>query len=466
MTTYTMKRLYIFISVVYFFSCQKPFNPDPVDGMIVVDSMAIFNLISSVNTCSHVIPTGVFAKGKLLDSLNKIIADVNVTKVGKWQAMTDTINGIVFFSSGKFLSLGKQQIVLQGKGLPAVAGYNNFKIVAGNQCSFVLYVDSSSAGAVNNPPVAYAGADTSVFLPVNSITVLGKGKDVDGFITSFQWRKITGPPSFVITNPTDSITAINNLVEGIYQFQLTVTDNLGATGKDTISIKVIEGIKSGNLFIQQELDAVSPVNDTMNYVYSNIANITSNYHLKRVIDYGNSRIYKIDYWSNDYGNTYKAITHTYLYDAQARVSQIYESQISINTSFLHEEFIYNTDNTLHERKSHFLGGRIFRDIIFLYTGGNLTTCINLTPDNMGAPDTVHIAYDLRENTFNKIAPQYYLLDLQSDYYLTFSSEIFYFSKNYPVSIGISNVTVNVDPVTKNPTEILVNNILLLRYIYK
>ncbi len=369
--------------------------------------------------------------------------------------------------SGKFDKLGTQVITLQGTGTPLSGGASSFIVTAGNYCNFILNVDSSSASFLNKAPVAHAGADTSILLPVNNVTVIGNGKDSDGVIASYQWKKVAGPPLSMVVNPNNAITAINNLEEGIYQFELTVTDNLGATGKDTLVIKVIQPSLSSRLFIEQELDATSPVNDTMNYISNNITNIISNYHLQRIVDYQNNKISQIDYWYHDAsGDSIKTLTHNFFYDNAGNVSQIFETQISINTTFLHEEFSYNNDNTIHERKTHYLGGRILRDNIFLYTGGNLTTVINLTPDNMGAPDTTFIAYGSRINTFNKIAPQYYLLDLQSDYYLTFRSEIFYFSKNYPVSLGGSPVEVNTDPITENPLEIRVDNILLLRYIYK
>ena len=37
---------------------------------------------------------------------------------------------------------------------------------------------------------------------------------------------------------TQAQTAVNNLVQGTYQFQLNVTDNQGATGTDTVVITV------------------------------------------------------------------------------------------------------------------------------------------------------------------------------------------------------------------------------------
>src|SRR6185503_9004055 len=88
--------------------------------------------------------------------------------------------------------------------------------------------------APNIPPVANAGADWTITLPANSLTVTGSGSDADGTISSYSWTKISGPSGYNIVNATSAATSINELVQGVYQFQLQVTDNSGATGKDVV----------------------------------------------------------------------------------------------------------------------------------------------------------------------------------------------------------------------------------------
>ncbi len=92
--------------------------------------------------------------------------------------------------------------------------------------------------APNQPPVANAGADATIVLPVNSIVLSGSGTDPDGTIVSYQWNKVAGPAQFVVMAPLSAQTIVNNLVQGVYQFELTVTDNSGASDKDTIQIAV------------------------------------------------------------------------------------------------------------------------------------------------------------------------------------------------------------------------------------
>lgn len=91
----------------------------------------------------------------------------------------------------------------------------------------------------NEPPVANAGADQTIQLPTNAVTVSGSNSsDPDGTIFSYAWTKISGPSTYTITSPSSVSTTITGLVEGTYVFRLTVTDNNSATDTDDITITV------------------------------------------------------------------------------------------------------------------------------------------------------------------------------------------------------------------------------------
>ncbi len=90
----------------------------------------------------------------------------------------------------------------------------------------------------NIPPTANAGSNQNITLPTDSVSVSGSGTDSDGTIVSYQWTEVSGPSQYTIVSSTQAQTIINNLVQGTYQFQLTVTDNLGATGSDIVVITV------------------------------------------------------------------------------------------------------------------------------------------------------------------------------------------------------------------------------------
>lgn len=74
-----------------------------------------------------------------------------------------------------------------------------------------------------------------------TVTLSGSGTDADGTISSYSWRKVSGPASGVITNPNSAITTVTGLTVGVYQYELTVTDNQGATGSDTVQVTVLPG---------------------------------------------------------------------------------------------------------------------------------------------------------------------------------------------------------------------------------
>lgn len=101
--------------------------------------------------------------------------------------------------------------------------------------SFFLFVPL--APAPNKAPIANAGTDQNITLPTNSVTLSGSGTDNDGTISSYSWVKINGGIA-TITTLNAAIITITGLVQGTYNFSLTVTDNLGATGKDTVQVIV------------------------------------------------------------------------------------------------------------------------------------------------------------------------------------------------------------------------------------
>ncbi len=91
---------------------------------------------------------------------------------------------------------------------------------------------------INTPPIANAGSDTNLFVPVNFCDLIGSGFDREDNILTFQWKKISGPVSFFIQNPTFKSTKLTSLEKGVYQFELTVTDRPGLSAKDTVKVTV------------------------------------------------------------------------------------------------------------------------------------------------------------------------------------------------------------------------------------
>jgi hypothetical protein len=90
----------------------------------------------------------------------------------------------------------------------------------------------------NKAPTANAGSDKTITLPANTVSLSGSGADEDGTIATYSWTKIAGPSAFSIRNTSSATSQVSGLVEGTYQFELKVTDNKNATGKDTVQITV------------------------------------------------------------------------------------------------------------------------------------------------------------------------------------------------------------------------------------
>ncbi|RYE23724.1 MAG: hypothetical protein EOP51_09625, partial [Sphingobacteriales bacterium] len=78
----------------------------------------------------------------------------------------------------------------------------------------------------------------NITLPVNSAMLDGSGTDADGNIVSYAWVKLAGPSAGSITGPNAAVATATGLVQGVYQYQLTVTDDAGAIGRDTMQVTV------------------------------------------------------------------------------------------------------------------------------------------------------------------------------------------------------------------------------------
>ncbi|MFL5786921.1 MAG: PKD domain-containing protein [Flavisolibacter sp.] len=91
---------------------------------------------------------------------------------------------------------------------------------------------------INIPPAANAGANQTITLPTNSTVLNGSGTDQDGTIASYQWTFVSGPATCTLNNPNTAQTNVSGLLQGVYKFQLTVTDDKGATNTSDMQVTV------------------------------------------------------------------------------------------------------------------------------------------------------------------------------------------------------------------------------------
>ncbi len=98
---------------------------------------------------------------------------------------------------------------------------------------------ADSIPAPNVLPVANAGPDQTITAPANSVNLNGSASyDPDGTITAFSWVMNSGAGTVTISNANTAIPTVTGLIPGVYVFQLTVTDNAGATAADQVNITV------------------------------------------------------------------------------------------------------------------------------------------------------------------------------------------------------------------------------------
>jgi len=88
----------------------------------------------------------------------------------------------------------------------------------------------------NKAPIANAGDDITITLPTNSTSLNGIGTDMDGTITNYQWTKYPVLPLQSVMQPQHSYSKYFGTRR--ISIELIVTDNSGATGKDTLQVTV------------------------------------------------------------------------------------------------------------------------------------------------------------------------------------------------------------------------------------
>jgi hypothetical protein len=93
----------------------------------------------------------------------------------------------------------------------------------------------------------FAGEDTQVILSSDSRFLILSGyyfaRGIQGEIINLnnvkiQWEKKSGPSSYKLEYPNSIKTKVSDLEKGIYEFELTVTNDNGLTVKDTVRFTV------------------------------------------------------------------------------------------------------------------------------------------------------------------------------------------------------------------------------------
>jgi len=158
-------------------------------------------------------------------------AEIYWTAAGK-RKFDVSIEGVkVLDNYDIFQKAGANAAVVETFTVPVTDGTLNIDFTAalsegGVDRPKVSAIEILNTTAANQPPVANAGADTTIMLPASTATLRGSGTDADGTITAYSWSKISG--SGTIASPTSATTNVTGLTQGTSVFQLVVTDNQNA----------------------------------------------------------------------------------------------------------------------------------------------------------------------------------------------------------------------------------------------
>ncbi|XP_068816699.1 dyslexia-associated protein KIAA0319 homolog isoform X3 [Capricornis sumatraensis] len=139
-----------------------------------------------------------------------------------------------------------QEVAMQGVRTP----YLHLSAMEEGDYTFQLMVTDSSkqqSTAVvtvtvqpenNRPPVAVAGPDKELILPVESTTLDGSRSSDDHGIVFYRWECVRGPSAVEMENFDKAIATVSGLQVGTYHFHLTVKDQQGLSSTTTLTVAV------------------------------------------------------------------------------------------------------------------------------------------------------------------------------------------------------------------------------------
>ncbi|ERE84889.1 low-density lipoprotein receptor-related protein 11, partial [Cricetulus griseus] len=91
----------------------------------------------------------------------------------------------------------------------------------------------------DEPPLSKAGKDVVLHLPTDGVILDGRESTDDHAIVHYEWTLKQGDPSVDMKVPQPGTLKLSHLKEGVYIFQLTVTDTVGQRSSDNVSVSVL-----------------------------------------------------------------------------------------------------------------------------------------------------------------------------------------------------------------------------------
>jgi hypothetical protein len=161
------------------------------------------------------------AQFQLRNASGTVLATLTVPNTGNFQAW-QTISTSVSLPAG--------QQTLRIVTTQANGGWNiNWWEIQGG----------TAPAPTNQAPAVNAGTAQTITLPTSSVQLSGTASDADGTIASYSWTQVSGPATASFSNAATAATTASGLTSaGSYTFQLTATDNAGASAYADLVITV------------------------------------------------------------------------------------------------------------------------------------------------------------------------------------------------------------------------------------
>ncbi|XP_059569935.1 low-density lipoprotein receptor-related protein 11 isoform X3 [Alligator mississippiensis] len=96
----------------------------------------------------------------------------------------------------------------------------------------------------DQPPQSKAGQDIVLQSPVDWAILDGRGSLDDHGIIQYEWTLMQGDPAVDMKVPQPGTLKLSHFQEGVYIFQLTVTDTAGQRSSDNISVTILPMVHS------------------------------------------------------------------------------------------------------------------------------------------------------------------------------------------------------------------------------